>query len=75
LQPHVDVCANDFVVQAKRKRQEATFDEQMTALHNMRSNLTARKGMIERQIRDLDARMQEKQQKGIGGESNHNEGR
>ncbi|CAL5869018.1 uncharacterized protein PFLUO_LOCUS3246 [Penicillium psychrofluorescens] len=57
------------VSEAKRKRQEATFDEQMTALQNMRSNLTVRKGMMETQIRDLDARMQEKQQKGIGGES------
>lgn len=59
----------NVILQAKRKRQEATFDEQMTALQNMRSNLTVRKGMMETQIRDLDARMQEKQQKGIGGES------
>ena len=33
----------------------------------MRSNLIARRGMIENQIRDLDARMLEKQLKGIGG--------
>lgn len=29
----------------------------------MRSNLTARKGMLETQLRDLDARIQEKQQR------------
>jgi hypothetical protein len=40
----------------------------MKALQGMRSNLTARRGILEKQIRDLDARMLEKQQKGIGGD-------
>lgn len=39
----------------------------MNALQGMRSNLTARKGMIETQIRDLDTRIQEKQQRKLGG--------
>lgn len=55
------------MLQINRKRQEATFDEQMNALQGMRSNLTARKGILESQIRDLDARMQEKQQRAAAG--------
>lgn len=39
----------------------------MTALKTMRSNLTARKGILETQIRDLDARVQEKQQRATAG--------
>jgi hypothetical protein len=35
----------------------------------MRSNLVARRGILENQIRDLDARVLEKQQKGIGGDN------
>ncbi|KAJ5542677.1 hypothetical protein N7535_005102 [Penicillium sp. DV-2018c] len=52
-----------------KKRQESTFDEQLKALQGMRSNLVTRKGIIENQIRDLDARVLEKQQKGIGGDN------
>lgn len=35
----------------------------MAGLQGMRSDLTARKGMIETQIRDLDTRIQEKKQR------------
>ncbi|KAJ5143486.1 uncharacterized protein N7515_002273 [Penicillium bovifimosum] len=52
-----------------KKRQESTFDEQFKALQDMRSNLVARRGILENQIRDLDARVLEKQQKGIGGDN------
>ncbi|KAJ5595486.1 uncharacterized protein N7459_001694 [Penicillium hispanicum] len=58
---------NQEIAENKRKRQEATFDEQMAALQGMRSNLTARKGMLETQIRDLDTRIQEKQQRKMEG--------
>jgi hypothetical protein len=54
--------------QTAKQRQESTFDEQMKALQGMRSNLTVRKGILENQIRDLEGRMLEKQQKGIGGD-------
>lgn len=55
------------MMQNTRKRQEATMDEKIAALQGMRSNLTARKGMLETQIRDLDARIQEKQQRAAAG--------
>ncbi|OQE42411.1 hypothetical protein PENCOP_c004G01649 [Penicillium coprophilum] len=55
------------IAETAKQRQESTFDEQTKALQNMRANLVARRGIIENQIRDLDARVLEKQQKGIGG--------
>ncbi|EPS28474.1 hypothetical protein PDE_03420 [Penicillium oxalicum 114-2] len=51
------------IAETTRKRQEATFEEQLAALQNMRSNLAARKGMIENQIRELDAKVKEKAQR------------
>ncbi|KAJ6095328.1 hypothetical protein N7486_006074 [Penicillium sp. IBT 16267x] len=54
---------NEEIAENTKKRREATFDEQMAALQGMRSNLTARRGMIETQIRDLDTRIQEKKQR------------
>ncbi|KAJ5412712.1 hypothetical protein N7465_005017 [Penicillium sp. CMV-2018d] len=59
---------NQEIAETAKQRQESTFDEQTKALQGMRSNLVARRGIIENQIRDLDARMLEKQQKGIGGD-------
>ncbi|KAJ5474182.1 hypothetical protein N7475_003748 [Penicillium sp. IBT 31633x] len=56
------------ITETAKKRQESTLEDQLKALHGMRSNLTARKGILETQIRDLDARILEKQQKGIGGD-------
>ncbi|KAJ6113318.1 hypothetical protein N7523_006635 [Penicillium sp. IBT 18751x] len=55
------------IAETQKKRQEATFDEQMTALQSMRSNLTARRGMIETQIRDLEAKMEEKKRRSAEG--------
>ncbi|KAJ6087873.1 hypothetical protein PENARI_c027G06666 [Penicillium arizonense] len=62
------IKTNQEIAETAKQRQESTFDEQMKALQGMRSNLTARRGILEKQIRDLDARMLEKQQKGIGGD-------
>ncbi|KGO69736.1 hypothetical protein PITC_054030 [Penicillium italicum] len=59
---------NQEIAETVKQRQEATFDEQTKALQGMRSNLIARRGILENQIRDLDTRMLEKQQKGIGGD-------
>ncbi|KAJ5772381.1 hypothetical protein N7520_002910 [Penicillium odoratum] len=58
---------NEEIAENTKKRQEATFDEQMAALQGMRANLTARRGMIETQIRDLDTRIQEKKQRSAEG--------
>lgn len=33
----------------------------------MRQNLAAKKGLVEQQIRDLDARIEERKQKGLDG--------
>lgn len=60
---YVSASDSSCLIKNTRKRQEATFDEKMAALQGMRSNLTARKGMLETQIRHLDARIQEKQQR------------
>ncbi|KAJ5180083.1 hypothetical protein N7492_003293 [Penicillium capsulatum] len=62
---------NQEVAENNQKRREATFDEQMSSLQGMRSNLTARKGMIETQLRDLDARIQEKQKRAAEGNDNN----
>ncbi|CAG8023767.1 unnamed protein product [Penicillium salamii] len=56
---------NEEVAQTKKKQEESTFDDQFKALQAMRSNLVARRGILENQIHDLDARVLEKQQKGI----------
>ncbi|KAJ5699018.1 hypothetical protein N7462_001023 [Penicillium macrosclerotiorum] len=56
------IKTNEEISENMRKRQESTFDEKMTALQGMRSNLTARKGMLETQIRDLDAKIEAKKQ-------------
>ncbi|KAJ5241963.1 uncharacterized protein N7469_000290 [Penicillium citrinum] len=57
------IKTTEEVAETQKKRQEATFDEQMKALQGMRSNLTARKGMIETQIRDLEEKIQKKQER------------
>ncbi|KAJ5325837.1 hypothetical protein N7541_011327 [Penicillium brevicompactum] len=59
---------NEEIAQTKKRQEESTFDEQYRALQGMRSNLVARKGILENQIQDLDARVLEKQQKGISKE-------
>ncbi|KAF3399935.1 hypothetical protein F1880_008101 [Penicillium rolfsii] len=64
------------IAETTRKRQESTFDEQLKALQGMRSNLIARKGILEGQIRDLNAKMEEKKQRAaVEKENNSPEGR
>ncbi|EKV10026.1 hypothetical protein Pdw03_8250 [Penicillium digitatum] len=58
---------NQEIAEIAKQRQESTFDEQIKALQGMRSNLIARKGILENQIRDLDTRMLGKQLKGVSG--------
>lgn len=65
---HHFICGditNPWPFQTKKKQEESTFDDQFKALQAMRSNLVARRGILENQIHDLDARVLEKQQKGI----------
>ncbi|KAF7717873.1 Uncharacterized protein PECH_002729 [Penicillium ucsense] len=64
---------NEEIAETTRKRQEATFEEQLAALQNMRSSLTSRRGLLEKQIRELDAKMEEKKQRAVAGNTNAEE--
>ncbi|KAE8351358.1 hypothetical protein BDV28DRAFT_21542 [Aspergillus coremiiformis] len=49
------------------KTREATIDERIVSLRGMRQHLAAKKELVERQIQDLDARIEERKQKGLDG--------
>ncbi|KAL2007473.1 hypothetical protein VTN00DRAFT_8911 [Thermoascus crustaceus] len=55
------------IKQTSQKRQEATIDDRIESLQTMRNNLLSKKNTVEKQIRDLDARIKEKKRKGIVG--------
>ncbi|KAF5865258.1 hypothetical protein ETB97_004841 [Aspergillus alliaceus] len=55
------------VTQSVQKTREATIDERIESLRSTRQNLSAKKELVERQIRDLDARIEERKQKGLDG--------
>ncbi|KAB8231918.1 hypothetical protein BDV23DRAFT_161040 [Aspergillus alliaceus] len=55
------------VTQSVQKTREATIDERIESLRSTRQNLAAKKELVERQIRDLDARIEERKQKGLDG--------
>ncbi|KAL2003545.1 hypothetical protein VTN02DRAFT_3435 [Thermoascus thermophilus] len=55
------------VKQTSQKRQEATIDDRIASLQAMRNNLLSQKNTVEKQIRDLNARIEEKKRKGIVG--------
>ncbi|KAJ5860199.1 uncharacterized protein N7529_007509 [Penicillium soppii] len=65
---------NQEIAETKQQRQQSTLDEQLKALQGMRSNLVARRGILENQIKDLDTRVLEKQQKGLNGEDKEHPG-
>ncbi|KAL1979720.1 hypothetical protein VTN96DRAFT_5264 [Rasamsonia emersonii] len=52
------------VKQANEKREQATIDEKIESLQTMRANLVAKKATVEKQLQDLEARMEEKKRKG-----------
>ncbi|GIJ90166.1 hypothetical protein Asppvi_009118 [Aspergillus pseudoviridinutans] len=54
------------VTQTVQKSREATVDERIASLRAMRQNLTSKKELVERQIDDLEKRIQERAQKGHG---------
>ncbi|KAL2871501.1 uncharacterized protein BJX67DRAFT_163080 [Aspergillus lucknowensis] len=53
------------VAQKVRKSREVTLDERIAALRDMRRNLIAKKELVEKQMLDLDSRIEERKQKGI----------
>ncbi|GAB1197093.1 hypothetical protein BDV32DRAFT_128548 [Aspergillus pseudonomiae] len=55
------------VTQTVQQKQEATIDERIASLRGMRENLAAKKELVERQMLDLDARIEERKQKGLDG--------
>lgn len=52
-------------IQKTQKRQEATIDERISSLQTIRASLTTKKEMVEKQILDLDARIEAKKEKGL----------
>ncbi|OGM40459.1 hypothetical protein ABOM_010919 [Aspergillus bombycis] len=55
------------VTQTVQQKREATIDERIASLRGMRENLAAKKELVERQMHDLDARIEERKQKGLDG--------
>ncbi|KAL2844999.1 hypothetical protein BJY01DRAFT_184724 [Aspergillus pseudoustus] len=50
--------------QIQRSR-EVTIDERIAALRDLRQNLVGKKDLVEKQIHDLDAKIEERKQKGV----------
>ncbi|KAB8075640.1 hypothetical protein BDV29DRAFT_155442 [Aspergillus leporis] len=55
------------VTQTVQNTREATIDERIASLRDARQHLAAKKELVERQIHDLDARIDERKQKGLDG--------
>ncbi|KAL2820051.1 hypothetical protein BJX63DRAFT_428376 [Aspergillus granulosus] len=53
------------VAQQVQKSREVTIDERIAALRDLRQNLVGKKGLVEKQIHDLDAKLEERKQKGL----------
>ncbi|KAL4936948.1 hypothetical protein BDV06DRAFT_82939 [Aspergillus oleicola] len=53
------------VKQHTQKVREITLDERIAALRNQRVGLVGKKELIEKQMRDLDARIDERKSKGL----------
>lgn len=53
-------------LKSSQKRQEVTIDERLKSLQSMRENLNSKKLMVEKQLQDLDKRIEEKRERGIG---------
>ncbi len=48
-----------------QKAREITLDERIESLRNTRQNLVGKKELVEKQMRDLDAKVEERKQKGV----------
>lgn len=51
--------------QANEKREQAAIDDKIESLQTMRANLVSKKMTVEKQLQDLEARMEEKKRKGL----------
>ncbi|OJJ85187.1 uncharacterized protein ASPGLDRAFT_34822 [Aspergillus glaucus CBS 516.65] len=60
---------NQEVAQTAQKTREITLDERIADLRQTRQNLMLKRELVEKQIRDLDMRVEDRKQKGIGGQS------
>ncbi|KAF9884457.1 hypothetical protein FE257_001718 [Aspergillus nanangensis] len=59
------VKTDQEVTQTTQKSHEATIDERIGVLRNTRQNLASKKELVERQIHDLDARIEDRKQKAL----------
>ncbi|KAL4794359.1 hypothetical protein BDV19DRAFT_390197 [Aspergillus venezuelensis] len=53
------------VKQHTQKVREITIDERIASLQNQRAGLVGKRELVERQMRDLDARIEERKAKGV----------
>ncbi|OJJ04847.1 hypothetical protein ASPVEDRAFT_54944 [Aspergillus versicolor CBS 583.65] len=53
------------VAQHVQKTREITLDERIESLRNTRQNLASKKELVEKQMRDLEAKAEERKQKGV----------
>ncbi|KAJ0424335.1 hypothetical protein BJY00DRAFT_260994 [Aspergillus carlsbadensis] len=53
------------VAQKAQKSREVTIDERIAVLRDLRQNLVGKKDLVEKQMHDLDAKIEERKQKGI----------
>ncbi|RAK96746.1 uncharacterized protein BO80DRAFT_365692 [Aspergillus ibericus CBS 121593] len=55
------------VTQQAQKARDVTIDERIDGLRSMRQNLMAKKELVERQLNDLETRIEERKLKNIDG--------
>ncbi|PLN86094.1 hypothetical protein BDW42DRAFT_159257 [Aspergillus taichungensis] len=53
-----------------QKTREATLDERIATLQGIRENLSSKKHLVQKQLDDLDARVEDKKRKGLAGPKN-----
>lgn len=52
-------------MQQNQKSREATLDERIATLQGIRENLSSKKHLVQKQLEDLDARIEDKKRKGL----------
>ncbi|PYH91933.1 hypothetical protein BO71DRAFT_401013 [Aspergillus ellipticus CBS 707.79] len=55
------------VAQQSQKAGEITIDERISGLQGMRQNLMSKKELVEKQLRDLDVKIEERKMKNFDG--------
>ncbi|BCS02908.1 uncharacterized protein AKAW2_61172S [Aspergillus luchuensis] len=55
------------VTQQAQKTQEVTIDDRIDGLRSMRQNLVSKKELVEKQLRDLDVKIEERKLKNMDG--------